>query len=67
VADYSNNRIRKITPDGVVSTIAGISTPGFVDGAGGVARFYDPAGITVDADGTIYVADYLNNCIRKVR
>jgi sugar lactone lactonase YvrE len=67
VADYSNNRIRKITPDGVVSTIAGISTPGFVDGAGGVARFYDPAGITVDADGTIYVADFLNNCIRKVR
>lgn len=67
VADYSNNRIRKITPDGVVSTIAGISTPGFVDGAGGVARFNYPSGITVDGDGTIYVADYLNNCIRKIR
>ena len=66
VADYSNNRIRKITPDGVVSTIAGISTPGFVDGAGGVARFYDPAGITVDVDGAIYVADFLNNAIRKI-
>jgi len=67
LADYSNNRIRKITPDGVVSTIAGISTPGFVDGAGGVARFNYPSGITVDGDGTIYVADYLNNCIRKIR
>jgi len=67
VADYSNNRIRKITPDGVVSTIAGISTPGFVDGAGGVARFNYPSGITVDADGAIYVADFLNNAIRKIR
>ncbi len=65
VADYDNHRIRKITPAGVVSTLAG-SSYGFADGTGNTARFYAPAGITVDASGNLYVADQYNHRIRKI-
>ena len=66
VADYANNRVRKITPTGTVSTLAG-STPGYANGAGSAAQFYNPFGVAVDnSTGVVYVADYANYRIRKV-
>jgi sugar lactone lactonase YvrE len=66
VADRGNNHIRKITPDGTVSTFAGSSQPGFSEGTGVGARFSSPAGITIDTAGNIYVSDNGNYRIRKV-
>ena len=66
VADYNNQRIRKISPSGVVTTLAGSSTSGFADGTGTAAQFYKPSGVAVDSAGTVYVADFYNNRIRKV-
>ena len=59
------DRIREISPDGVVSTIAGNGN-GFMDGDGGVAKFFTPAGMGIDARGNIYIADTDNNRIRKM-
>ncbi|MCL2626222.1 MAG: NHL repeat-containing protein [Cystobacterineae bacterium] len=66
VADSDNNRIRKVTPEGVVSTLAGDGVAEFRDGAGSAARFYHPRGIAADAMGNLYVADTYNHRIRKV-
>jgi hypothetical protein len=66
VADNDNNRIRKITSTGEVSTLAGNGTPGLVDGTGTDARFSAPKGIAVDAAGNVYVADTYNYSIRKI-
>jgi sugar lactone lactonase YvrE len=60
------NRIRKISTNGIVSTIGGNDSAAFADGPGADARFNGPAGITVDASGNIYVADEGNNRIRKI-
>ena len=67
VADQSNNTIRKITPDGTVSTLAGFpGSKGGVDDSGTNARFTHPAGLAVDGAGNLYVADAGNNRIRTV-
>ncbi|HEX4999553.1 MAG TPA: hypothetical protein VFY29_15100 [Terriglobia bacterium] len=62
------NRIRQVTPDGLIRTIAGANAPGFAgDGGPAVAaRFSGPRAIAVNADGTLYIADTLNGRIRRV-
>lgn len=66
VADYLNHTIRMVTPSGVVTTLAGNGTSGFVNGTGSAARFNRPAQMVIDPGGTIYVCDALNNSVRKV-
>jgi streptogramin lyase len=67
VADFNNNTVRKITPAGVVTTVAGAAgTAGITDGSGTTARFNQPLGVSVDGSGNIYVADSGNNTIRKI-
>ena len=67
VADTGNTAIRKVTPGGVVTTVAGTTgTYGSTDGVGAAARFNFPNGLAVDSAGNIFVADELNNSIRKV-
>ena len=67
VADGDSATIRRVTSGGVVSTIAGVGVPGMIDGACNVARFGTPRDVAVDAAGNIYVADGLNEHIRRIR
>jgi sugar lactone lactonase YvrE len=67
VADALNSTIRKITPAGSVTTLAGSAgNPGGSDGTGSVAHFYWPYGIALDADGILYVTDGMGSAIRKI-
>ena len=67
VADYGNHTIRKVTPAGVVTTLAGLAgSPGSADGTGSAARFNVPTGVAVDSAGNVYVADSDNHTIRKI-
>ena len=67
VSDAGNHTIRKITPDGTVSTLAGSpGQQGSVDGTGSAARFSFPRGIAVDGAGNVFVADTGNHAVRKI-
>ena len=66
VADTGNHRIRKITPDGRVSTLAGTGTAGATDGNAAVATFDSPLSIVLDTQGNLYVADGENHKIRRI-
>jgi ATP-dependent protease HslVU (ClpYQ) peptidase subunit len=66
VADRGNNRIRKVTSGGVVSTLAGSGSGTFADGTGTGASFFGPTGVAVDSSANVIVADRGNNRIRKV-
>ncbi|HEX2899714.1 MAG TPA: hypothetical protein VHS96_08350, partial [Bacteroidia bacterium] len=67
VADYSGGTIRKISPAGTVTTVAGTAGSfGSADGTGSAARFRNPSGLALDGAGNIYVADSGNHVIRKV-
>jgi prepilin-type N-terminal cleavage/methylation domain-containing protein len=67
VSDQGNERIRKITTAGVVSTLAGSGVNSFADGTGTAAKFYEPYSVAVDPFGTVYVADGWNQRIRIIR
>ena len=67
VADNGNQTIRKITPSGMVTTLAGTAgRSGSADGEGASARFHFPVGVAVDARGNVYVADHFNATIRQI-
>lgn len=67
VADSFNQTIRKITPSGMVTTVAGkVEEMGSADGALGVSTFAYPSAVAVDADGNVFVADAFNSTIRKL-
>jgi len=67
VADSLNNTIRKVTPAGVVTTLAGLAgRSGHTDGTGSAARFDGPEGVATDIEGNVYVADTNNATIRKI-
>lgn len=68
ISDWSNNRIRKISTSGIITTIAGTGAPGSM-GDGGpatAAQLYNPAGMAVDGSGNIYFSDYSNQAVRKI-
>jgi len=66
VADSGNHQIRKVTPEGAVTTAAGTGSPGLVNGAAGQAQFSHPEGIAASANGVLYVADTRNHILRRI-
>lgn len=67
VADWDNHTIRRITPAGVVSTFVGqAGQAGSSDGTGNAARLRNPNGLTIDASGNLYLADWGNHTIRRI-
>jgi sugar lactone lactonase YvrE len=67
VADQSNQTIRRITPNGTVSTFAGAAgLTGSTDATGAAARFFNPTGVAVDAGGNVFVADAANATLRRI-
>lgn len=67
VSDYAGQTIRRIEADGMVRTVAGgANTMAFADGTGTMARFASPAGLAIDSQGNLFVADYDNNRVRRI-
>jgi len=66
VADTGNHAIRRVAPDGTVTTLAGTGEAGFADGPAVQARFHAPTGVAVDATGRVFVADGFNDRIRVI-
>jgi uncharacterized protein (TIGR03437 family) len=68
IADYLNNRVRKLTPGGIISTFAGTGEPG-TGGSTNAAtnsKLFHPAGVAVDANGNVLIADASNNLLKMV-
>ncbi len=68
IADTHNNRVRKVSPSGIITTIAGTGVAGY-SGDGGAAlaaKLNYPEGVVLDPAGNIYVSEYFNNCVRKI-
>src|SRR5262245_43979300 len=66
--DYLNDRVRRVTTSGTISTVAGNGQPGYA-GDGGpatAAKLFSPVGVVVDSAGNLYIADLDNNRVRKV-
>lgn len=66
LADFGNHRIRTVSPNGTVATLAGLGTSGYVNGTNMAARFYGPAGVAFGPDDTLYVVDMYNYRIRAI-
>ncbi len=66
VADTGNHRIRKITPGGLVTTLAGDGHPYLTNGPAAASEFYSPQGVAVDGSGNVFVADTGDHVIRKI-
>lgn len=67
VADFSNHCVRRITPENMVETVLGMpGTAGWKDGGKEEALFNNPRGVGIAEDGSVYVADYGNNRVRKL-
>jgi len=66
VADRASQRIRRLSPAGVVSTYAGTGTAGYLDGPAATARFNSPIGVAVDARGDVYVAERAGHRLRRI-
>jgi trimeric autotransporter adhesin len=66
VSDFSNHRVRKISPSGLMTTVAGTGVAGFSNGSATSAQLNFPAGLALDASGNLYIADSVNNRIRKL-
>jgi RHS repeat-associated protein len=68
IADFTDNRIRRVAPDGIITTVAGNGSLGF-SGDGGPAtsaQLREPTDVAVGVDGSLFIADSLNSCIRRV-
>jgi Immunoglobulin I-set domain/NHL repeat len=67
IADFVNNRIRKVTTNGIITTVAGNGSPGYSgDGVPATNATMRPAGVALDTAGNLFIADWNNNRIRKV-
>eukprot|EP01103_Thecamoeba_quadrilineata_P005844 TRINITY_DN15595_c0_g1_i1.p1 TRINITY_DN15595_c0_g1~~TRINITY_DN15595_c0_g1_i1.p1 ORF type:complete len:940 (+),score=184.54 TRINITY_DN15595_c0_g1_i1:279-2822(+) len=66
LADQANHAIRMVTPEGLVTTIAGTGVAGHRDGPGKEALFNSPSSLVIDGKGALYVTDSLNHCIRSI-
>ena len=68
IADATNNRIRRMTPDGRITTVAGNGESGFKGdgGPGTLATFWQPQAVAVDSKGRLYVGDVLNRRVRRI-
>jgi DNA-binding beta-propeller fold protein YncE len=66
VADTGNHRVRKVSKEGEVTTVAGTGAAGFADGPAASAQFNAPVGVAVDREGNVYVADTYNDRVRLV-
>src|SRR3989338_708550 len=68
IADFGNNRVRKISPDGIITTVVGTGIAGYIGDGGPAtsARFSYPQDVTIDSQGNLFIVSFVNHRIRKV-